>query len=99
MKNEAFGVNAIVGYTFRSRHTTYSWEVTCYQRRDVPCKVWVEVVPVLELGLDYKMLKIRKKSAVEPGGHHDKDKRKSQLRNRRGHHVRAQSVLSDLSPL
>ena len=30
LKNEAFGVNAIVGYTFRSRHTTYSWEVTCY---------------------------------------------------------------------
>ena len=34
-----------------------------HQRRDVPCKVWVEME--VELGLDDKMLKIRKKSALE----------------------------------
>ena len=48
----------------------------------------------VKLGLDDKMLKMKKKSALEAGGHHDRDKRKSQLRNRRGHHVRAHHCVS-----
>ena len=54
LKNEAFGVNAIVGYTFRSRHTTYSWEVTCYHlqwRHSRPNREMPKNYPIFEFSL------------------------------------------------